>query len=127
MSALAFSMMPVTTNEDWELWELNVLKEQYPQMGTKIPELMHRTPVAIQHKANKLGVYREKDNPNPAPLGSHEPWEQWEIDELLDNYPFYGSSVPRLKHRTRCAIQNQAYLRNIRYEIKIPRRYNGTK
>lgn len=117
MSALAFTHMP-EANNDWETWELNVLKEQYPTMGIKIPELMHRTPTALIHMAGKNNIKRLKNKPNPATRG-REPWEQWEFDELDDNYCYYGTSIPSLRHRSRAALQAKANERNLRYEWKL--------
>ena len=42
-------------NTRWKRWEIGTLRDLYPIYGANLPEL-DRTPAAVRHQANKLGV-----------------------------------------------------------------------
>ena len=87
----------------WTTLELRVLKEKYPLYGSRIPELSHHTQRAIIAKAGVEGVRYVPIKHRPKQRSSFLPWEEWEKDEIRDHYPYYGSNIPSLSHRSRMA------------------------
>lgn len=64
----------------WELWELGIIRANYPELSIKTQELLpHRTIKAIQAKAVDLGIFTENH------------WSDFSLDFLRANYSLYGA------------------------------------
>lgn len=87
-------------NDDWNEYELKILKEKYPYIGTDIIKFMpHRTKSSITTKAYKLNIGLLK-NAN---------WSNEEIDILRENYSDMGKKiVDLLPNRSWVQIQKKA-------------------
>lgn len=89
----------------WSKEELDLLIEQYPKVGSKIPELREKfTAKQIGNRAQNLGlVYNTKQNNKSA-------WTDYQINFLTANYPIYGADIPELlKLFSRSQIITKAY------------------
>ena len=105
--SLLISAAPLWTTE-----ELNVLKQYYPQGGTKvvISMLPNRTKAAIQGVASKLKI------PSNHPYARR--WTQEELDMLQTEFPIYSFNCPSLLKRG--VTRSQIYNKLIRLRMYIP-------
>lgn len=90
-------------SDNWEKWEEEKIKSDYPEKGSDIPELIAngRSKIAIRSRARLLGVYHRDES---------KVWEEWEIERLKSDYPSKGPDIPELiaNGRTKGAIRRKA-------------------
>ena len=87
----------------WTDEELSLLREYYPKLGTKIPQLSHKSAAAITSCAERLG------------LVSGRAWSAVEDSLIISKYPSCGSNIPELIGRTEKAIGLRALKLGVRY------------
>jgi hypothetical protein len=89
----------------WTGYQLDVLRKEYPEKGTNIPELRKNfSKSAIVTKAYRLGVHC-----NFITITKQHKWTKQEIEILKKDYPKKGSNIPKLIQRhTRGSIENKA-------------------
>ena len=84
----------------WEDWELDIIRERYPDEGVAIIKDLkpNRTKEAIRAKANVLKVFR-----NRKPI-----WEDWELDIIRERYPDEGFDIiPYLNSKNQTQLIRQ--------------------
>ena len=102
----------------WTEQEDEIVRELYPSVGVRIPEL-ERTTEAIQHRAIKLGVTINRDDNKFLARNGWE-WDKWEDDIIRDDYPYYGTLLSGI-WRTKTAIARRASYLGVNYEAKFHR------
>lgn len=88
----------------WTPEDLDILRAEYPEHGTHIPELRSRfTPKQIITRANELGVFKKTSK-----IKNH--WKNYQLRLLEEKYPVKGTEIPELlTNFSRQQIRAQAY------------------
>ena len=110
------------THVAWTTGEERILEEKYPLYGSKIPELCNHTQYAITTRAMDLEIQYVREKKHKRRFSQGGKWEEWEEDEIKDHYPYYGSKIESLSHRSPNTIRTKANKMGIKYEGKYYRR-----
>jgi len=91
--------------DGWSDEDVELLREEYPEKGTKIPSLLERgyTRTAIKRKAQKEGITTKEEL-----VKGRKKWTGEELELLRKYYPEKGTNIPQLAHRSDRAILDKA-------------------
>jgi len=91
--------------DGWPDEDVKLLREEYPEKGTKIPPLLEKgyTRNAIKRKAQKEGITTKEGL-----IKGKKKWTEGELELLREHYPDKGTNISQLAHRSKQAIATKA-------------------